>query len=158
MSSFMRAIIAFMLFTFFSMEALSMSFFNPGKTCVFSQVKAQLTLNGEPLKNATVIRRWEWNALREEQTQTDHEGYFEFPAIFGSSISRFLPVEIVIAQGLYAIVEGEEMLLWSNSKRTAEENAEFNGRPISLLCELSNEMEINREYGSQMYTLCNWGE
>ncbi|WP_157209854.1 DUF6795 domain-containing protein [Marinimicrobium agarilyticum] len=52
-----------------------MSFFNPGKTCVFSEVKAHLTHDGEPLKNATVIRRWEWKEQHEQRTQTDGKGY-----------------------------------------------------------------------------------
>lgn len=133
-----------------------MSFFNPTKTCVFSEVKAQLAMNGEPLKGATVIRRWEWQELKEERTVTDENGFFQLPAVFESSITRMLPIELVIAQGLYVIVEGEEKKFWSNSKRKPEENVEFNGRPISLFCELTNEMRITREFGSRMNTLCTW--
>jgi hypothetical protein len=154
----MRTIIILMLAIFISQEAAAMSFFNPGKTCVFSHVTAQLTLDGEPLKNVTVIRRWEWNELREDRTQTDERGYFELPPVFESSISRFLPVEIVIAQALFVVVEGEEQRFWSNSKRTAGENDEFQGRPISLVCELTDEMRITREFGSRMNTLCSWGD
>ncbi len=66
----MRRSIPFVFLLIF-LEVSAMSFFNPTKTCVFSAVKAQLTMNGEPLKNATVIRRWEWQELREEKTQTD---------------------------------------------------------------------------------------
>lgn len=135
-----------------------MSFFNPPKTCVFSEVKAWLTMNGEPLKNVTVIRRWEWRELKEERTRTDEKGFFQLPAVFESSIARVLPIELVIAQGLYVIVDGEEKKFWSNSKRTPEENAEFGGRSISLLCELTDEMRINREFGSRMNTLCTWGK
>lgn len=133
-----------------------MSFFNPGKTCVFSHVQAQLTMGGEPIKNATVIRRWEWKDLREEQTQTDESGRFELPAVYESSAMRFLPIELVIAQGLYVVIDGEEIRFWSNSKRNPEENSEFKGRPISLYCDLNNEMEITREFGSLMNTLCTW--
>ena len=133
-----------------------MSFFSPGKTCVFSQVRAKLTLNGEPVKNASIIRRWEWKDLREEKTQTDSEGYFEFPPIFESSIKRMLPIELVIAQGLYVIIDGEEQKIWSNSKRKPEENAEFQGQPIALVCELTDEMKVTREFGSRMHTLCKW--
>ena len=85
-----------------------MAMFDVGKTCVFSQVKAKLTLNGEPVKNTKVIRRWEWNELHEDSTTTDDKGYFEFPVIFEKSASRLLPIELVIAQGLYVIVDGEE--------------------------------------------------
>lgn len=67
-----------------------------------------------------------------------------------------LPVELVIAQGLYVVVDGEEKKFWSNSKREPGENVEFNGGPISLVCELTNEMRINRDFGSRMNTLCTW--
>lgn len=135
-----------------------MAFFNPGKTCVFSAVRAQLTMNGEPVKDATVIRRWEWQELREETTKTDENGVFELPAVFESSVTRMLPIELVIAQGLYVVIDGEEKKFWSNSKRKPEENAEFNGRPIALSCELTDEMKINRDFGSRMFTLCTWEE
>lgn len=135
-----------------------MSVFGAGKTCVFSQVDAQLTYNGEPLKNARVIRRWEWNELKEEETLTDDNGRFQFPAVFERSITRFLPVELVIAQGLYVVVDGEEQKFWSNSKRKPEENSEFKGKSISLVCELTNEMKSYRESGSRMRTLCTWDD
>lgn len=48
--------------------------------------------------------------------------------------------------------------IWSNSKREPEENAEFNGRPIELVCEMTNETEIYRDFGSRMRTLCTWEE
>lgn len=133
-----------------------MSFFSPGKTCVFSEVKARVTLNGEPVKNASVIRRWEWKELQEERTTTDNDGYFTFPAAYESSVTRMLPIELVIAQGLYVVVDGEEQKIWSNSKRNPEQNSEFQGQPISLVCELTNEMRITREFRSRMHTLCEW--
>lgn len=134
----------------------AMSFFDVGKTCVFSAVKVRLTKNGEPLKNTKVVRKWEWNELKEDSATTDENGFFEFPAVFESSISRLLPVELVIAQGLYVVEDGEEVKIWSNSKREPEENAEFDGRPIDMTCEITNELEIHREFGSRMRTLCTW--
>jgi hypothetical protein len=148
----MRKVCVFLM-SLITMEALAMSL---PKTCVFSAVKAQITINGEPVKQAMVIRKWEWNDLREETTQTDDGGYFQFPAVFESSVARFLPVELVIAQGLYVVIDGEEKKIWSNSKREPDENAEFNGKPISLICELTDEMKIYRDFGSRMNTLCRW--
>lgn len=120
----MRILILF-ISLLLSLKVSAMPLINPTKACVFSAVKARLTMNGEPLKNVTVIRRWEWRQLKEESTTTDENGFFRLPAIFESSITRMLPIELVIAQGLYLIVDGEERKLWSNSKRTPEENAEF---------------------------------
>lgn len=152
----MKQTIGLIFLVIFSQGVVAMSILSPTKTCVFSEVNARLTMNGEPLKNATIVRRWEWNKLREQTTTTDESGYFEFPAVFETSVTRMLPIELVIAQGLYVIVDGEERKFWSNSKREPEENAEFQGRPISLMCELTNEMKINRDFGSRMHTLCTW--
>lgn len=149
-----RWIFPFLLF-FALQGVLAMSFLNPTKTCVFSSVKARLTMNGEPLKGVTVIRRWEWHELKEETTQTDAQGNFSFPAVFESSVTRMLPMELVIAQGLYVKVGAEEKKFWSNSKREPKENAEYNGRPISLVCELTHEMKTTRENGAIRSTLCN---
>jgi hypothetical protein len=71
-----------------------MEILDAGKACVFSRVKAKLTMSDEPLANAKVIRRWEWQELREESTTTNNEGKFEFPAIFERSITRFFPSEL----------------------------------------------------------------
>ena len=155
--SMKRSIILFLLIIF-SQEGVSMGIFDAGKTCVFSAVKARLTNNGEPIRGAKVIRRWEWNKLQEEFTTTDENGQFELPAVFESSMSRMLPMELVIAQGLYVAIDGEEKKFWSNSKREPEENAEFQGRSIDLSCEITNESKIYRDFGSRMRTLCTWEE
>lgn len=136
-----------------------MSLFDIGKVCVFSEVKARITVNGEPLKNTVVIRKWEWRELRQDRTTTDENGYFTFPVVFERSImNRALPIELVIAQGLYVETEGEAKKIWSNSKREPEENAELGGQSINLSCELTNDMKITRQYGSIMNTLCTWSE
>lgn len=133
-----------------------MGIFDAGKVCVFSQVKARLTMNGEPLANAKVIRRWEWQNLKEDSTITNNEGEFEFPAIFERSITRFFPSELVVGQALYVAVGGLEKKFWSHTKRKPEENSEFKGKPISLYCELTNEIKIDEEFGPAMLTLCIW--
>ncbi|UZJ45655.1 DUF4198 domain-containing protein [Marinimicrobium sp. C6131] len=136
-----------------------MSLFDIGKVCVFSEFKARVTVNGEPLKNAVVIRRWEWLEPQQDRTTTDENGYFTFPAAFERSImNRALPIELVIAQGIYVETEGEVKKIWSNSKREPEENAELGGQPINLSCELTNDMKITRQYGSIMNTLCTRSE
>lgn len=129
---------------------------NPLKTCVFSKVSAQLTLNGEPLANVPVIRRWEWHKEHEDRTTTNASGYFLFPAVFELSLTRFLPMELVIGQGLYVVVDGEERQFWSNAKRHPEENSELRGRQMILLCELSNKEKVYRDFGSILSTVCTW--
>lgn len=152
----MNNAIVMIIMIMYSPGGEAMSLFDIGKTCVFSEVKVQLTKEGVPLKNTKVIRRWEWNNLQEESTVTDENGYFEFPAVFEKSLSRLLPVELVIAQGLYVVEGAEEKKIWSNSKREPEENAEFQGDAINLICEITNELKIYKDFGSRMRTLCTW--
>lgn len=128
--------------------------YNPLKTCVFSPVKAQLLKNGGPLKGATVIRRWDWQKLREDRTVTDDNGYFHFPVVYEYSILRLLPAEIVIGQGLYTIVDDEEFAFWTNARRNPEENAEYQGHPIDITCDLKDEEVLIKEFGARMVTLC----
>lgn len=128
--------------------------YNPLRTCVFSPVKAKLLLDGEPVKGATVIRRWDWQTLREERTVTDDNGYFHFPVVYEYSILRLLPAEIVIGQGLYTVVDGEEFSFWTNARRDAEENSEYQGRSIDIMCDLRDEEILIKEFGARMVTLC----
>lgn len=152
----MRYAIFLALTIVFFQNVEAMSMFGVGKTCVFSSVKARLIRDGEPLKNTRVIRRWEWNELKEDSTDTDAAGYFELPAVFEESLTRMLPIELVIAQGLYVVENGAETQIWSNSKREPGENAELEGRPMELVCEMTNETKIHRDFGSLLSTRCTW--
>jgi len=131
-----------------------MGIFDAGKTCVFSEVKARVTMNGEPVKNTKVIRRWEWNESHEDSASTDENGYVEFPAVYESSVSRLLPIELVIGQQLSTEINGEEISFWSNSKREPEENTEYGGAKFNIVCELSDEEILIEDYGSLMVTMC----
>lgn len=131
-----------------------MSFFNPGKTCVFSEVKARLMLDGKPVANAKVTRQWDWNKRKSDEATTDENGYVSFPAVYESSSVRLLPAELVISQQLSVEVAGEEKVFWTNGKREPEENAEYGGAPFSVVCELNDEEVLIEEYGSLMVTMC----
>ena len=149
-----RSLLLPLLCSIFSPTAFAMPFSNPLKTCVFSEVKAHLTQDGKPLSGATVIRRWEWQKLREQRTTTDENGYFQFPATYEYSIARLFPMEVVIGQGLYVVMDGGERAFWTNGKRSPEENSEYSGQGIALVCELADEEVLNKEHGSLMVTLC----
>jgi hypothetical protein len=154
MARFLYHLIPFFFFIS-SLDVAAMGFSNPLKTCVFSAVRARLVIEGEPVKGATVIRRWEWQTLREERTVTDDEGYFDFPAKFEYSILRLLPAEIVIGQGLYVVIDNEENAFWIYSRRSPEENAEYQGRPIDIMCDLNDETVVIKDSIARMVTLCN---
>lgn len=125
-----------------------------GKTCVFSEVKARLTIDGEAIRNSKVTRQWEWNQRNSDDAITDGNGYVTFPAVFEASISRLLPTELVIGQQLSIEINGEEKVFWSNSKREPEENVEYGGSPFNVVCELSHKEVLIEDYGSLMVTLC----
>jgi len=125
-----------------------------GKTCVFSSVKARILLNGKPLTNYKVTLKWDWNKEKSDESTTDENGVVTFPAVFESSISRLLPIEVVIAQSLSVVVDGEQNDFWISSKRAPEENAEYSGKNIDITCELTDEKVLVRNFGSKILTAC----
>lgn len=112
------------------------------KTCVFSSVKARLLLNRKPVSNAKVRREWNWNKPSFDESTTDAQGYVTFPAVFESSVSRLLPVEIAISQRLLVELDGEFKEFWLNDKREPGENEEYNGVPFDVVCELTDEEKL----------------
>lgn len=138
-----------------SQGVMAMSILSPTKTCVFSEVRAQLMMNGEPVANARVIRQWHWSKRKSDKSMTDSNGVVTFPAVYESSISTLLPTELVIGQQLSVEVVGEEKVFWTNSKRKPKENAEYGERPFDVVCELSDEEVLIEDYGTLMVTMCN---
>ncbi len=150
----MRFAIIITLALIFLPEVKSMSLFGVGKTCVFSSVKVRLLQDGKPVANAKVTREWNWNSAKRDESTTDADGYVTFPAVFESSVSRLLPIEIVITQHLSVNVNGEELIFWTNAKRKPEENSEYGGAKFDAVCELNDEEILVEEYGSLMLTKC----
>jgi hypothetical protein len=150
----MHRLVIFIFVLFIFQEASAMSFFNPGKTCVFSAVKARLMLNGKPVANAKVVREWNWNKPKSDASTTDENGYVSFPAIFENSVARLLPTELVVGQQLSVEISGQEKVFWTNGKREPAENSEYGGAPFSIVCELTDEEILIEDYGSLMVTMC----
>jgi hypothetical protein len=78
------------------------------KLCLFSEVKAQIFLNGKPIINALVSRVLEFQKLKTEQTTSDSEGRFYFLAYYELSFLSLIPSELVIAQAITINVDGKE--------------------------------------------------
>jgi len=150
----MRYTIILTLALIFITEVEAMSIFGVGNTCVFSAVKVRLMHNGKPVSNAKVTRQWEWNKRNSDESVTTDDGVVSFPAMFESSMSRLLPMELVIGQQLSVQINGEEKIFWTNSKREPEENAEYGGAKFQLVCELNDEEKLIEDYGSLMVTIC----
>lgn len=131
-----------------------MAFFNPGKTCVFSEVNARLMLEGKPVANTKVVRQWEWHKRHSDEAVTDENGYVHFPAVYERSVTRLLPAELVVGQQLSVLIDGKENIFWSNAKRRPEENSEYGGNNFNVTCELTDEEVVIKEYGALMLTMC----
>ncbi|MFV1977430.1 MAG: DUF6795 domain-containing protein, partial [Candidatus Scalindua sp.] len=132
----------------------AMSVLGIGKVCVFSAVKLRLLHDGKPVANTKVKREWEWNTPNFDESVTDDDGYVFFPAVFESSLTRLLPIELVITQGLSVKIDGEEEYFWTSGKRQPEENTEYGGAKFDVICELNNEIIGIRDYRSPIVTLC----
>ena len=129
----------------------------PLKACVFSQVDARMTLNGEPVVGARIIREWDWQTKNSDETRTDRDGRFSFPAIYERHPIRLLPAEFNTAQYLTVHYQGEEFAFWVANKREAEENVELGGIPLELNCELSDDLKLTHfDLASTVRTVCTW--
>ncbi|SHF77423.1 hypothetical protein SAMN04487965_2669 [Microbulbifer donghaiensis] len=134
-----------------------MSFLNAGKAYVFSPVQIRITQNKEPLKEAKVIRRWEWNDKKgEDYAFTNNDGVVSFSEIRQRGITQLFPAEFVSAQQIVVVIEGKEDRIWSFSKRNPDKNSELEGTPLNLTCELSSEEKMYRDFGPALFTKCTW--
>ena len=131
----------------------------PLKSCVFSEVEAVLTLNGEAVEGARIVRKGNWQSEKPDETITDTNGKFRFPAVYERNFIRLLASEFAVSQSLTVHYQGKEFVFWVNSKREVEENSELAGKDLRFRCELTNDMQVH-ELGvvGTMYTLCTLPE
>jgi hypothetical protein len=150
-------IFSFFLICFLTIsKGQAMSISDVGKVCTFSSVRAKVTYNGELVKNSKVTRWTKWKDASTEVTTTTDDGVFEFPAIFEKSISKYLPIEIVITQVITIEYGGHPYKVWINTKMKPEENAELGGSPLNLECELTEEPVFYEDFGPLLETNCTW--
>ncbi len=129
---------------------------NIGKLCIFSAISGVITLNGQPVANAKVIRTASKERDHQDETTTDENGHFAFPPMYERSIAKYLPMEFVASQEIMVEYKNKSYKLWSGVKWKPEENAESRGKPLVVQCQL----EIDDKYisvdGSKFFTLCTW--
>ena len=134
-----------------------MSIFDVGRACVFSEVSGVVTYKGEPVSGATIRRVAKWQKEQEDRTVTAADGSFYFGPMYQRSVLKLLPAEFVAHQRLLIEHLGQEVLMWSTTKRNTEENAELNGKPLKFSCELTDEPRFDRNYRASIKTICTWG-
>ena len=133
-----------------------MSLSDFGKVCLFSGISGVITLNGKPVANARLQRTGDRDGPKTDETTTDENGYFEFPAMWERTITKYLPQEFVASQEILVFYEGVKYEIWSAVKRKPEENAESRGEKIELTCELADEIRHFWVDGSPIHTRCVW--
>jgi 5-hydroxyisourate hydrolase-like protein (transthyretin family) len=148
----------------FAVLAIANIFFLSGanavtiKQCLFSKMTGVVNLNGKPVANVRLVRTINYNKDIVDETVTDENGNFEFPAVFRNNYAgKILPMEFVVSQLIMAHHEGKEYEMWAGVKRKPEENAESRGKPLVVSCELGLEEEhYIRVNGSPVTSLCIW--
>jgi len=113
------------------------------KVCLFSPVKGKVVLKGQPVVGAVIERSYDWawgNKKATDQTTTDQNGEFSFPAIHGTMIlGQVAPHEPVIDQTINILHDGKTHEAWYFHKGEYSENGELNGRELSFLCDLGDQ-------------------
>jgi hypothetical protein len=144
------------IFALFSSGAASANLLDAGKVCLFSKISGVITLNGKPAANAKVIRTVNLNKDKTDYTYTDENGYFEMPAVYQRTVTKFLPQEFVAKQDIVVHHNEKEYDIWSGVKRTREENAEARGENLNVQCELKSEKSIKMVNNSPYISRCVW--
>lgn len=133
-----------------------MSFFDGGKSCVFSEVQLKVTHNGKPASGAKLTRYVSWQKDIVDEFTLDENGEIKLEAVYQRSLTSLLPVEFVVAQSITVSYEDSEVEIWLNSKRSPEPNSELGGKELTLSCELFDEPELHEEFNALLLTNCNW--
>lgn len=133
-----------------------MSILDAGKVCLFSKISGVITLDGQPAANARIVRTANLSRDKVDETYTDENGYFEMPAVFQRTVTKFLPQEFTAAQHIAVHYQGSEYKMWSGVKRDPSENAESRGKPLIITCELNSEETLIKVNNSPIFSLCKW--
>lgn len=133
-----------------------MSLSDMGKVCLFSEMSGVLTVDGEPAPHVRLVRTAKWQSEQKDETITDEQGRFHFPAMTERTVAKFLPMEFVAHQEIQALLEDSKIRVWGGIKRTPEKNAESRGDALSVKCELNAEEQLVTVNGGPILSRCVW--
>jgi hypothetical protein len=153
-------------FTLFFIIALAllgvnrMSLADTGKMCLFSGISGIIMLDGKPVENARLVRsvdKAHTKGKKADTTTTDINGYFEMPPIYDRSIiGKVLPMQFAVGQSIIVTVDGVDYRMWGGVKEERKENAESDGNPLVVKCNLDVEPTLINVRGGFFETLCSW--
>ncbi|WP_019602288.1 DUF6795 domain-containing protein [Teredinibacter turnerae] len=154
-------LIAILLIFLLLRESYAMSTNKFATDCLFSSISGVITHNGVPVAGATLKRsasKAHTSGEIVDEATTDVKGYFSMPALYERNvIARVLPMEFAISQKIVLTYNGNEYDMWTGVKRKREENAEANGEPLIVQCDLTNERKLKQVNGNPIFSICTWG-
>lgn len=151
-----KCLLGIVLFLVLINEVVAMSILDAGKVCLFSKISGVITRDGKPAANAQVIRRVNFNRDKIDQVITDQNGYFEMPAVFQRTVTKFLPQEFVASQAIDVTYQDRTFRIWESVKRSPKENVEAKGKPLVVTCELNSEERSVVVDRVPIHGLCTW--
>jgi hypothetical protein len=135
---------------------LAMGMGELGKVCLFSGISGVIMLDGKPVANARLVRTADRDGAKTDETMTDKDGRFSFPAMFERTVAKYLPQEFVSAQQIHVHFEGKNYEMWTGVKRKQEENTESRGKPLVVKCELNSARNTIYVDHAVYITMCTW--
>ncbi len=133
-----------------------MSLSDVGKVCLFSEMSGVLTVDGKPAPHVRLVRTAKWQTEQKDETVTDAQGRFYFPAMTERTVAKFLPMEFMAPQQIHAHYKDEEIRIWGGVKRDPTLNAESKGDPLVVRCDLHSEEKYIEVSGGIVFSLCEW--
>jgi len=128
-----------------------MSMFDAFKVYLFSEVNGLVTLDGQPVEGADVIRSANYGEIYSDRTTTDKDGKFFLGEMTTSKLSALLPGQHVIDQSILIRNHDKEFKAWELTRVGSGPNAELDIK-LNLHCELNNE-HIKQEFNYKVF----WG-
>ncbi|TKC80183.1 DUF4198 domain-containing protein [Trinickia terrae] len=122
---------------------------------LFSDVHGTVLKDGKPVAGAELIQKVVWsddeNEIPPQRTVTDTTGAFAFPAITRKAgLLRLIPAQPTMLQTILIRYQGVEYIAWQHGKNSYDANTELDGRPITLVCELTRQPD----YEGKHYGIC----
>ena len=144
-----------------------MGFFDAMEINLFSEMKGVVTLNGNPVAGAKIIRTAVSDSEKEyiDNTTTGLNGSFHFERMKISSIFNLLPGQSRVFQKVIIEYEGKEYLAWdaitgiSNKGELNEADVIGTDKEIdiNMKCELTDKEK--KKYGAYITVIngiCSW--
>jgi hypothetical protein len=127
------------------------------KANLFSAVAGVLAQDGVQLSGVKVVRTVKWrDEEHAEESVTDAEGRFRFPAKLSSASLSILPREFNAFQKLVALVDGEEVLLWETVKADPVDKGELEGADLNFTCDVADPLRFEHLLLNSIETRCRW--